>query len=103
RAGFAGPESATSAGAGVAVTRDSDAIWYNPAGLGGLERSKLNANLSAFIFRYREAKGVVRTELPGETLSIDTQGNQFLSLPAAVSLVRRGQSNFHWGLGIFAF
>ncbi len=36
-----------------AVTRDSEAIWYNPAGLGGNQYSRLNLSGNVFMIRFQ--------------------------------------------------
>lgn len=51
RSAFPGGEAPMSAGALVASMRGGDAIWYNPAGLGGQKRSKIDLSATSFTYR----------------------------------------------------
>jgi hypothetical protein len=78
-------EAALSAGAMVAVQGDDGAAWYNPAGLGGLHRTRLNANGSVFGFRLRRIDGGLTSRLRGLSSSVDYGGTDFVSTPTTAS------------------
>lgn len=50
----------------VASIRSSGAVWYNPAGLGGLERSSARMTLSAYALRFRRVDDAIVVELPDD-------------------------------------
>jgi hypothetical protein len=78
-------EAALTAGAMVAVQGDDGAAWYNPAGLGGLHRTRLNANGSVFGFRVRRIDGGLTSSLRGVSSSVDYGGTDFVSTPTTAS------------------
>lgn len=78
-------EAALTAGAMVAVQGDDGAAWYNPAGLGGLHRTRLNANGSVFGFRVRRIDGGLTSRLRGVSSSVDYGGTDFVSTPTTAS------------------
>ena len=101
-----GNQAAMTGGAVVALTRDGEAIWYNPAGLGaaGLHRSArtmLDVSASAFALRIRPMAGALETVLPDETIVADLTGIDILSVPSALVFVRRLIPGLSVGLGIF--
>ena len=55
---FLGNDAALTGGAVGAQTRDSDAVWYNPAGLAGVVRTKVELSASLFSYRLREVKDI---------------------------------------------
>jgi hypothetical protein len=101
RSHFLGNEAALTAGSGVAVTRDSEALWYNPAGLGGLEAGKLELSGSAFMLKLRTMPNLLVTNLHTGRHSFDPTAHQILAAPTAFILVRRGTKNLSWGVGVF--
>ena len=81
-------------GAGLAISRSVDAIYYNPAGLTESKHDSLSlsANLYGFeSFRQRNAL------YPGE----DASSSSFVTIPTAVGGVRRFSDNWVGGFGVF--
>jgi len=80
-------EAALTAGAMIAVAGDDGATWYNPAGLGTLRRTRLNANGSVFGVRHRMIDRGLTSTIGGISSSVDYGGTDFVAVPttAAVS------------------
>lgn len=81
-------------GAGIAIARSVDAVYYNPAGLTESKHDSLSlsANLYGFeSFRQRNAL------YPGE----DASSSSFVTIPTAVGGVRRFSDNWVGGFGVF--
>ncbi len=96
-----GAEAATTAGALVATTREAEATWYNPAGLGGTERTRLSVNLSAFVMRIREHDAFVTTRVGDDELRTPGSATQLVSVPSSITLVRRVSPRTSFGLGVY--
>ncbi|HEU4411754.1 MAG TPA: hypothetical protein VFS43_41310 [Polyangiaceae bacterium] len=99
---FFSDEAAMSAGAVTATTRDSGAIWYNPAGLGGLQRGQIDLSASAFGLRVRRVPRALTLSYPGGPQSLDISTTSFISAPVAVGLSRHLSDTVTVGLGIYA-
>ena len=78
-------EAALTAGAMVAVPADDGAGWYNPAGLGTLVRTRLNANGSVFGVRVRPVPAGLVSSFAGQRSRIDFGGADFVSTPTTAS------------------
>jgi hypothetical protein len=100
RAFFLGDEASMTGGAGIAVTRDSGSIWYNPAGLGGLSRGRMELSATAFKLKLRHIDKFVEAELPGGSVQRDMNINSFGSVPTAVVFVRKLNDAISFGLAI---
>lgn len=82
-------DAAIAAGAVSAVTVGG--CWYNPAGLGAAQRSSVSVSTSAFVVRFRNVPGILRTQLPGnEELTVaDLDSTEILSAPGAIVAAKR--------------
>lgn len=78
-------EAALTAGAMVAVPGDDGATFYNPAGLGSLHRTRLNANGSVFGVRVRPVRGGLVSSFAGQRSAIDFGGADFVTTPTTAS------------------
>lgn len=103
RSGAALDNSAALSSAAVLSTiRSGGAIWYNPAGLGGNTRDKLDVSLSAFVLRDRSAEGAVVGRLSGDLEArSDLDSVELTSVPSALVFSRRLDDAVTVGLGVF--
>ena len=82
-------------GAAIAVARDVDAVFYNPAGLASAEHNviSLSANLYG-VERYTEKNGLAWGD--------DDSSSAFVSIPGAMGGVRRLTDDLVGGFGVFS-
>lgn len=95
---FVGNEAAMAGGAVTANVADSSATWYNPAGLGSVERDQIDVSGTVYTLRFYSAPRFLNA-VSGE--SRDTSVIEFLSSPSQVALVRRLGKGLSLGLGYF--
>jgi hypothetical protein len=96
---FVGNRAAMMGGAVTAVVRDGSAAWYNPAGLGGVERDQIDASASVYTLRQYSAPGYMAS-VDGD--SEDASVREFFSVPAHVAYERRLAPGLGLGLAYFA-
>ncbi len=92
-----GNEAALTGGAVAATISDGTALWHNPAGLATVDRDKLDVSTSAFVVRFYSMPNLITT--PTESASGST--SEFVTVPTALSYVRRLSDRTRLGLGIF--
>lgn len=98
---FYSDDAAMTAGAVVAPTRDAGAIWYNPAGLGGIRRGQIDLSGSAFGIRIRHVPDALGTNLPGGRQSVTLDSSDIFSAPHAIGLVRNVSDSVALGFGFY--
>jgi hypothetical protein len=98
---FFGDDAALAAGAVVASSRDSGSLWYNPAGLAGLERSSLNASGTTFGIRIRKTPGALRLRVGTDEIRSDLSSKDIISVPNAVVLAGRLTDRWSVAGGLF--
>lgn len=98
---FLGNDAALTAGSHAAIVSDSEAIWYNPAGLGGNELTRISLTTNAFMMRLQDVDNGMSVILPSGTKSENLNSNEFLFVPTAITLATRATDNISWGLGVF--
>ncbi len=86
---FFGDEAALAAGAVVASGRDSGALWYNPAGFGGLSRGFVSASASTFGLRVRKVPEALRVRVGSGLFPVDLSSADIISVPNAIVAATR--------------
>lgn len=94
------PEGALGA-AVLAADDDGGAGWSNPASLGGLARSSVNVNVSAYSLAWVTAAGSLVTQTPWGDQSQHAATFRFLSVPAVIALTFKLRDGLGLGLGLF--
>lgn len=95
---FVGNRAAMSGGAVSATVSDSSSIWYNPAGLGAVDRAQIDVSGTAYTVRLYSAPRFL-SATSGE--SVDGSVTEFVSIPTQIAYVRRLAPGFSLGLGYF--
>ncbi|MDB4939543.1 MAG: hypothetical protein JWP87_6515 [Labilithrix sp.] len=98
---FYSDDAAMTGGTVVAPTRDAGAIWYNPAGLGGIRRGQIDLSGSAFGIRIRRVPDALGTNLPGGRQSVTLDSADIFSAPHAIGLVRNVSDSVALGFGFY--
>jgi hypothetical protein len=98
---FYSDDAAMTGGAVVAATRDSGAIWYNPAGLGGIRRGQIDLSGSAFGVRIRSVPNALGTNLPDGRQTVALDSVDIFSAPHALGLVRNVSDTVAIGFGFY--
>jgi hypothetical protein len=98
---FYSDDAAMTAGSVVAPTRDAGAIWYNPAGLGGIRRGQIDLSGSAFGIRIRRVPDALGTNLPGGRQGVTVESSDIFSAPHAIGLVRNVSESVALGFGFY--
>ena len=96
-------DAALSAGSVVAMTRDSGAIWYNPAGLGGNARGEVDFNGTALGLRIRPVPKALSTRVAGDpnVESSSLNATDFFSAPHALTFIRNVTPQLSVGFGLY--
>ena len=94
-----GNDAALTAGAVVATVNDGSALWYNPAGLAMSTKDSIDVGASAFALRRYDMPGLIRAD--GGSGG-DASFTEIVSIPSALTYVRRFSVNTVGGLALFA-
>ena len=86
-------------GAVAATVDDASAIWYNPGGLGGVERDQLDVTGTVYSLRFYSVPGMLATT-QGE--SRDGSVTEFVALPNSIAYLRLLRPGLTLGYGYFA-
>lgn len=94
-----GNDAALTAGAVVATVNDGSALWYNPAGLAHAAASSVDVGATAFALRRYKLPRLIALD-SGE--QADASFTEIVSIPSALTYVRRFNPRVVGGLGLFA-
>ena len=93
-----GNQAAMAAGAVTATGSDGASAWYNPAGIAAVSENTVDVSGSAFAIRHYRMPGFLSAST-GEWENANT--TELVSIPSAISLVRRVSDRVNVGLGVF--
>jgi hypothetical protein len=93
-----GSRAAMTAGAVSATVMDGSSTWYNPGGLGAIERDQVDVSGTVYTLRFYSAPGFLSLESGEED---DGSVVEFLSVPNQIAFVRRLGHGVSLGLGYF--
>ena len=98
------PLSADAAVAGMTIGSHDGATgaWYNPAALGGLQRSSIQGSTSLYTIGFRSINDYIHTNLPWQTRSDSLSATDFTSIPSSISYVLRISPRVSASLGVFS-
>ena len=101
RAFLMADEAAMTGGAGIAVSRDSGSLWYNPAGLGGLKLGRMELTGTVYSLKVRPMRKMLETRLPSGAHTKDGKSNDFQPIPTSVVFVRNMSDKLSYGFAIY--
>ncbi len=101
RAFMLADEAAMTGGAGVAVSRDSGSLWYNPAGLGGLTLERMELTGTVYSLKIRKLDGLLETRLPSGTHEKDGTSGDYESVPTSLVFVRNANEKLSYGFALY--
>lgn len=93
-----GNQAAILGGAVIATVNDSSATWYNPAGLGQVDRDQFDVSATAYTLRSYSAPKLLST--PSGAYK-DGSVTEFVVAPTQIAYVRRLGSGTSLGFGYF--
>lgn len=93
---LAGNQAAMMGGAVSAFVRDSSAIWYDPAGLGGIARDQVDVSGTVYTLRFYRVPGFIEST---SGASDDAHVGEFVSIPTQIAYVRALPPGLVLGLG----
>lgn len=98
---FYGNEAAMTAASGMALYQGGEAMFYNPAGLGGMHRTKLDITGTAFVLRVRNLSGALEASLPSGLYRPSDRSLEVMSIPGALVFMRGVSERVTLAFGIF--
>jgi hypothetical protein len=95
---FVGNQAAMVGGAVSATVTDSSSTWYNPAGLGKIDRDQVDVSATVYTLRLYSVPDFIETTT-GE--ADDGAVAEFVVAPSQIAYVRRLERGLSLGLGYF--
>ncbi len=96
-----GPEAVTTGAALTARSRGTEALFYNPAGLGGQVTNRLDLSLTALNVRFENVGDGLVVQFPDGEESTDVSASEFLPTPSALVFARRASEQLGWAFGVY--
>ena len=96
-----GAQATLAGGAVVASSRDTAAIWYNPAGLGLNERGRIDLSGTAFTLRIRPIPDGLALDLPSGPGLQSIESRKIFVVPTALAAARQIGRGLSIGAGLF--
>lgn len=75
-------------GAQAAIAADGGALWYNPAGLGGINRKEFSLSGNGFMLRVRNNPGFMKTVVGTDTKETESRSMEIFVIPSSVIMAR---------------
>jgi long-subunit fatty acid transport protein len=91
-------EAALTANTVAATVSDGSSLFYNPAGLGGVDRDQIDVAATAMMLRFYALPSFLSTS---DGAAADGSFTEFVSVPSAVSYVRAIGKDWRLGVGVF--
>lgn len=96
-----GTEASLTGSTVAARSGDGGAIWYNPAGLAAADGTSLDVSASAFLLRIYDLPNAAQVREGGSLFARDASFREIVSVPSALSFVRRLSPELVGGFGVF--
>lgn len=88
-------------GAQVSDAADGGALWYNPAGLGGINRKEFSLSGNGFMLRVRNNPNFMKTIVGTDVKSTESQSMEVFVIPSSVIMARSLTPNIGVAAGAF--
>ncbi len=96
-----GDQAVLTAGAIVASSHDTAAIWYNPAGLGENARGRIELSATALTLRDRPIPDGLAIDLPSARAQASISSREVYVVPAALGVAKSLDDGISIGAGLF--
>lgn len=96
-----GGQALMTGGALVASSRDTGAIWYNPAGLGENDRGRIELSATALTLRVRPIGDGLVLDFPTDRVATDITSREVYVVPAALAVAKEVRPGMSLGAGLF--
>lgn len=95
---FVGNQAAMVGGAVISTVNDASSTWYNPAGLGGVDRDQFDLSATVYTLRSYSAPKLISTP---SGAYVDGSVTELVVAPAQIAYVRRLSAGTALGFGYF--
>gem|GEM_PF-6363861 len=88
-------------GSQTALVSDGGALWYNPAGLGGIHRKEFSLSGNGFMLRVRNNPGFMKTVVGTDVKRTESSSTEIFVIPSSVVMARNLSDNIGIAAGAF--
>jgi len=88
-------------GSQAALASDSGALWYNPAGLGGINRKEFSLSGNGFMLRVRNNPGFMKTVVGTDIKSTESSSTEIFVIPSSIVMARSLSDKVGIAVGAF--